>query len=127
MNKNFNVHSDKKKWTGVSYVEPTFTGPSPSELNRRIELQAPTRVADGGGGFTSTYVAVATVWAKITTLRTEEAILAMQSTGTAVHNILIRYRTDVKSSYRIKYGDKYYNILGPPIDVKKQHRFPMAD
>ena len=103
--------------------EPAFTGPSPMELNRRIELQAPTRTPDASGGFTTTYLVIATVWAKITTLRTDEAILAMQSTGTAIHNIVIRYRTDVKSSWRIKYGNKFYNVLGPPIDVNKAHRF----
>ncbi len=107
----------------VILKEPTFTGASPSDLNRRIELQAPTRIPDGGGGFAVTYATIATVWAKISTLRTDEAILAMESTGTAVHNIMIRYRTDVKSSWRIAYAGKYYNIIGPPIDVNKAHRW----
>ena len=125
MNKNFNVKTTKKEWAGVSYVEPSSTGLSPSELNRRIELQAPSRVADGSGGFVITHVPKATVWAKIATLvrRSQEEMMAMQSTGSVVHNIMIRYRADVRGNWRVKYGDKFYNIIGPPIDVDKAHRW----
>ena len=101
----------------------TLGGLGPHELSKRITLERPEKVPDGGGGFTSTWVVAATVWAKITTQRSDEAIIAMQSTGTAVHNIVIRFRTDVKSSWRIGYSGKYYNIIGPPIDLNKAHRF----
>lgn len=86
-------------------------------LNTRIELQALTKVSDGMGGFTSTFITVATVWAKKTTHRSDEAVQAMAMTGTAVHNFRIRYRTDVKSSWRIKEGNKFMAIIGPPIEV----------
>jgi SPP1 family predicted phage head-tail adaptor len=93
------------------------------ELNRRITLQYPTKVSDGMGGFTVSWIDAATVWAKISTLRSDEALIAMQETGTAIHNVVIRYRSDVKSSWRIKYGNDYWDIIGPPIDVNKEHRF----
>jgi SPP1 family predicted phage head-tail adaptor len=80
-------------------------------------------VADGQGGFVSGYTTIATVPAKMSTLRTDEAILAMQTTGQAIHNIMIRYRADIRTSWRIKYGNRYFNIIGPPIDVNFQHRF----
>ena len=92
-------------------------------LNRQITLQYPTKVSDGMGGFTQAWVDAATVWAKISTLRSDEALIAMQTTGTAIHNVIIRYRTDVKSSWRIKYGNRYWNIIGPPIDVNQEHRY----
>lgn len=89
-----------------------------------IELQAPTKTPDGLGGWVSGWITKATVYpVKMNTLRTDEAILAMQSTGTAIHNIEIRFRTDVKTSWRIKFGDRYFNIIGPPIDVNFQRRF----
>jgi SPP1 family predicted phage head-tail adaptor len=76
------------------------------------------------GGFTTVYVTKATVYpTRMNTLRTDEAILAMQSTGTAIHNIEIRWRSDVKTSWRIKFGDRYFNIIGPPIDVNFQRKF----
>lgn len=96
---------------------------SPADLNRRVTIEYPTRVADGMGGQTVTWTTADTVWAKISTLRTDEAILGMQNTSTAIHNVVIRYRTDVLSSWRITYGGKHYNIIGPPIDVNKAHRY----
>ena len=101
----------------------TVGGLGPHELSRRITLERPEKVPDGGGGFTSSWVVAATVWAKITTLRSDEAIIAMQTTGTVIHNIVIRYRTDVKTNWRIGYAGKFYNIIGPPIDLNKAHRY----
>jgi len=96
---------------------------SPSELDQRVTLEYQTKVSDGGGGFTTTWVAAATVWAKITTMRSSEAIVNMQATGSAVHNILIRYRTDVKSSWRVGHRGKYFSLIGPPIDLNMRREF----
>jgi len=93
------------------------------ELNRQVTLQYKTRVADGMGGWTETYVTAATVWAKISTNRSDEAIQAMATTGTLIHNITIRYRTDVRANWRIKFGSRYFAIIGPPIDVNMEHKF----
>lgn len=91
---------------------------SPSELKRkRIELQSKTAVADGMGGFTDTWVTYATVWARKTTHRSDDAMQAMQLTGIALHNFRIRYRSGVLTSHRIKDGDVYMTIAGPPVDV----------
>jgi len=97
--------------------------PRTGELNQRISLQYKTRVSDGASGFTDTWNTAATVWAKISTLRSDEAIQAMATTGTAIHNITIRYRTDVRSNWRIKYGSRFFAIIGPPIDVNFKHEF----
>jgi len=90
---------------------------SPSELNKRITLQYRTRVSDGMGGFNETWVDAATVWAKKTTHRSNEAVQGMMTTGLAVHNYRVRYRKDVNSSWRIKDGDGYLNIVGPPVEI----------
>lgn len=86
------------------------------ELNKRITLQAPTKVSDGMGGFTITYTDIDTVWAKLTTHRSDEAIQDMKETGTLTHNIRIRYRTGIRASWRIKHGNQYMAIIGPPIE-----------
>jgi len=91
-----------------------------SELNKRITLQAQTKTPDGAGGFQVVWVDMATIWAKKTTHRSDEAMQAMAMTGTAIHNYRIRYRTGIKSSWRIKDGDKYLNIIGPPIEVERK-------
>ncbi len=93
---------------------------SPADLDKRITLQASTRVPDGGGSFTTAWVDMATVWAKKTTHRSDEAVQAMMTTGTAIHNFRIRYRTDIKSSWRIKEGNKFMALIGPPIEVVRR-------
>jgi SPP1 family predicted phage head-tail adaptor len=97
--------------------------PRTGEMNHQIVLQYPTRVTDGMGGFTTTWNTAATVWAKMTTLRSDEAIQAMAITGTAVHNITIRYRTDVRASWRVKFGSRLFAIIGPPVDINFRHEF----
>lgn len=94
----------------------------PGERDRQISLQYKTRVSDGMSGWTDTWVTAATVWAKLSTNRTDEAIQAMSTTGIAIHNINILYRTDVRSNWRIRYGNRYFAIIGPPIDVGFKHR-----
>lgn len=92
----------------------------------RIKLQYKTRVSDGGGGFTETWVDAPTgfadgkIPAKKTTHRSDEAVQAMAQTGTATHNFRIRYRSDVRASWRIKEGDRYMAIIGPPIEVERR-------
>jgi SPP1 family predicted phage head-tail adaptor len=95
----------------------------PGEMRHQVSLQYKTRVPDSMGGWVDSYVTAATVWAKLTTLKSDEAIQAMSTTGTAIHNITIRYRTDVRASWRIKYGSRYFAIIGPPIDVNFKHEF----
>jgi SPP1 family predicted phage head-tail adaptor len=84
----------------------------PEEMDKRITLQYQTKAADGHGGFDTTWTDVTTVWAKKTTHRSNEAVQAMQMTGTMIHNFRIWYRSDVKPSWRIKQGNKYMSIIG---------------
>ena len=100
-----------------------ITGPSPSEFNARITLERPEKVPDGGGGFTSTWVLVATVWAIVNSYQSDEMTIAMQSTGLTIRKMRIRYRTDLKSNWRIGYRGKYLNLVGDPVDVNESHRW----
>lgn len=92
---------------------------SPSELNKRITLQAPTTAKDALGTPVTTWVDVATVWAKKTTHRSDEAVQAMAQTGISIHNFRIRWRADVRSSWRVKHGNVQMAIVGKPIEVNE--------
>jgi len=70
-------------------------------------------------GLTVVWNDAATVWAKKTTHRSDEAVQAMATTGTQVHNFRIQFRTDVKSSWRIKQGTVYFAIIAPPVEVRE--------
>ena len=79
-------------------------------LNKRITLQYKTEVSDGGGGFTSTWVDLETISAAIWPTSATETLKAGQQTMVLTGRIRIRYRTNIRPSYRIKYDDKYYSI-----------------
>ena len=81
------------------------------DLRHRIELQATTKASDSMGGFTNTWVTQATVWAGIWPISASEQIQAAQAIMTISHRIRIRYRDNVKASFRIKFGTRYFNIV----------------
>lgn len=89
------------------------------DFDKRIELQAPTYAKDSQGASVPTFATVATVWAKKTTHRSDEAVQAMAQAGVAVHNFRIHYRTDVQSSWRIKEGNAVMEIIGPPMEKRE--------
>ena len=95
------------------------TTTSPSDLDKRITLQTVTKVPDGMGNFDDTFIDIDTVWAKKTTHRSDEAVQDMKETGTLTHNWRLRYRKDVRASWRINFGNKYMAIIGPPIEVNE--------
>jgi SPP1 family predicted phage head-tail adaptor len=80
-------------------------------LNKRIILQQSTRVSDGMGGFSLTWVDVATVFASMWPLSAAETVEAMKTTMTISHRIRIRYRGDLRSSWRVKFGNRYFSIV----------------
>jgi len=100
-----------------------ITGPSPSEFNARITLERPEKVPDGGGGFTATWVLVATVSAVADEFQSEEMAIAMQSTALMTVKVKIRHRTDLKSDWRIGYKGRYYNIMGGAVDIGGNRRW----
>lgn len=80
-------------------------------LNKRIKIQAATKVADGMGGFTETFSTIATVFAAIWPLSATETVQSMQTGATISHRIRIRYRSVLRPSWRLKFGEKFYNIV----------------
>ena len=91
------------------------------ELNKRITLMYQTKVPDGMGGFTNSWVTAAEIFGAIWPISAKETITAAQPTMTVTHRIRIRYRANIRSSWRIKHGSRYYNIvsiINPNMDRK---------
>ena len=85
-------------------------------LDRRVEVEKAVEVANGFGELVLSWAKYITVWASIDRnpsakeLSSSEQIVSFQ--GVIFH---IRYSvaaSAIEPSYRIKYNDKYYNILG---------------
>lgn len=95
---------------------------SPADLNKTITLQYKTKVSDGMGGFTVTWADAATIWAGIWPISANEQIQAQASTMTITHRIRIRYRNTIKAGWRIKFADRYFNIVSI-VDTNMAHRW----
>lgn len=83
------------------------------ELNKLITLQYETKTSDSMGGYDVTWIDSAEVWAAIWPVSASEQIKSAKETMTITHRIRIRYRSDILSSWRIKYGKvspRYFNI-----------------
>jgi len=80
-------------------------------LNKRITIQYSTRVSDSLGGFTLTWADVATVWAALWPVSANETVQSNQQVMTISHRIRIRYRSILRPSWRIKYGNRYFAII----------------
>lgn len=81
------------------------------DLKKQITLQYQTKVSDSMGGFVTIWTDAATVFAAIWPVSASEQVQAMQTVTTISHRIRIRYRSNLKASWRIKYGLRFFNII----------------
>jgi SPP1 family predicted phage head-tail adaptor len=93
------------------------------ELKDRIEIQAPISTPDGLGGFTTSWLTLATVWAKKWTASSSDQTEAMQQVLVRVTKFKIRYRRGLRTEYRVKAGSTYYSITGIDPDAEKEALF----
>ena len=94
---------------------------TPGDLKERIEIREPT-YADGDYGDPvlkppSEWSTVATVWAAYRDLSGREFFAARQTNAELTGEFKIRYRTGIKSSHKIIWGERVFDIDGPPRDI----------
>ena len=82
------------------------------DLNKRVTLQYQTRTPDAMGGAVVSWVDSAEVYAAIWPTSATMQIKSGQQSGEITHRIRMRYRPDMRTSWRIKYGDRYFAVLG---------------
>lgn len=95
-------------------------------LNKRITLQYPTRVRDAMGGYVDTWEDAATVWAGKWSVSSIEMKSGLQVSMVRIQKFMIRFRHKLLPSWRIKYGNEYYNITSIDPDEKNEFMFLMA-
>jgi SPP1 family predicted phage head-tail adaptor len=83
-----------------------------SELDKRVSLQRPTKASNGMGGFVVTWSTVDTIWARVLPTSAKEARQSEKETMEISHTITIRFRRDVRGSWRIKMKNRYFAIVG---------------
>ncbi len=89
------------------------------ELRKRVEIQQPVDVDDGQGGTESrVWTHFANAWARIRGITVAERLsLADGEQSGATTRIVMRYRSGIKSTFRILYRDRVINLVGPPIGL----------
>jgi SPP1 family predicted phage head-tail adaptor len=92
------------------------------ELRRRVRIERPVRVSDGGGGFTETWDLVAETWAAIWPRLVDETFALDRVAGRATHDMWIRYRTGIKPEMRVVYDNRIFDIRGV-IDIEDRLRW----
>ncbi len=82
------------------------------DFRHMINFEAQTKTPDNMGGFSTSWKTVASsIAAAIWPVSAKEVIQAAQPVMIASHRIKIRYRANIKNSYRIKFGSRYFNIV----------------
>lgn len=92
------------------------------DLNRRIEIQSNTPSYDSFNQPIDNWKTDATVWASITTNGGGEFYAAQKVNAETQALFKIRYRPEITSLHRIKYGDRIFEILPPINDVGEAHK-----
>jgi len=87
-----------------------------------ITVQAPTRIPDGIGGFVMSWATVWEVWAAIWPISSQEKTEAMSKGVDITHRVNIQYRAKFSPSWRIKYGNRYFSIVGliNPLEANRE-------
>lgn len=81
------------------------------DLSTRLTLEAASRTDDGGGGASMVWETVAEVWAAVRATGGGEATALDRVAGSVRHEVVIRYRDDVKPEMRFREGTRIYGIV----------------
>lgn len=84
---------------------------NPGLLNRRLTLEAPVETADGAGGVTRSFGAVATLWASVTPVSAQRAFEAARLGARVTHRIGIRFSDDITTKHRLREQSRIFRIV----------------
>jgi len=83
---------------------------SAGALRHRLTLEERVKAEDGGGGFTESWDAVATLWAAIRPVSGDEQLVGGRLAGNVSHLITLRYRDGVVPEMRFRQGERIFEI-----------------
>lgn len=88
--------------------------PQIGDLRERVELQREQRDRDAVGGFVSTWVGVASVWARVAPMGTGERYMRHQMQANASWKVTVRHRGDVTLSpkMRVVWQGRTFEVRG---------------
>jgi len=81
------------------------------ELRQRVTLQKPTRSQNSFKEWVDSWTDVATVWGAVEPASGKQYFEAMQASSEVQGVVKIRYRSDIKSDWRLKLGSRVLQII----------------
>jgi SPP1 family predicted phage head-tail adaptor len=99
-------------------------------LRHRITIQKPTDQLDTFGHRLKNWDDVATVWAEVRPMGSNERLLAFQMQSGQSHVIKTRWMPelkDVSGEYRIVFEGRLFNIIGRPRNVTEKDDYLIFD
>jgi SPP1 family predicted phage head-tail adaptor len=91
-------------------------------LDKRVIVQAVSRITDDAGGSTVTWTNVATTWASIEPANGHEPYVAQALRGNVTHKVCMRYRPGMTPANRLLHGTRVFNVQAV-LDEKEEKRF----
>jgi len=91
------------------------------KLRHRVTIQHRTHAQDSYGEMDITYTDGDTIWANIKPMYANELFRAQQINSKINTKIITRFRRDITTVERLKFGTRYFNVLGV-IDPEEKHR-----
>jgi SPP1 family predicted phage head-tail adaptor len=91
------------------------SAPKIGDLRERIALQRESRSRDRAGGFVTSWLTVATVWARVSPMSTGERFMRSQMQAAASWRVTIRYRDDLSlspSGFRVAWRGRAFDVRG---------------
>jgi len=79
-------------------------------LRHRVTVQTPTGSASAFGEITNAWSDVATVWAAVEPTNSTERMENEQAKTFTSHRVLMRHRSDVSTTERVKFGSRYLHV-----------------
>jgi len=85
--------------------------PSIGRLRHRVTVEQPVTTDDGGGGATTNWSPVATLWGAIEPASAAEIDAYDRLEGRITHRVVIRHRSDVAGGMRLTHEGRVFRIL----------------
>jgi SPP1 family predicted phage head-tail adaptor len=79
-------------------------------LDRRLVIEREELAADGAGGFSASWVELATVWGRLEPLGGRERLHGLQLESAVSHRVTLRRRDDVTAAMRLSCEGRVFNI-----------------
>ena len=95
---------------------------TPGRLRERITIRRLTTTRVPGGGMTSTWSDLATIWAEVIGINGRESVIAEAFQGTSFYRITIRWRADISDADQLRYRSIDLNIrsVSDPDGMREQ-------